>query len=237
MESEDRPHAQAQTYEDEDNLVSQNSSAEIPQDRQEIISSEELEQPEDPQEGEVSNPGREEEVTGAEYVIEKIIDHGYQDEEILLQVKWYGYTTEDSTWELVPQLPRSAVVRYFRRKKLSLPPQVAHAQAGQLRSDVFRVEVGVVDRRAERSVIARNDAKKGDQRSEVIRPCTPQQKKEAILPTARRARANSTLPVRRRRSGRRYYSSHLVERKCGKVNKWRQGRLERARKSSLESRT
>ena len=130
LESEDSPDAQAQTQEDEGNLVRHNSSAEIPQDRQEIVSSEELEQSKDPQEGEVSNPGRDEEETDAEYVIEKIIDHGYQDEELLLHVKWYGYETKDATWETVAQLPRSAMVRYFRRKKLSLPPQVARAQAG-----------------------------------------------------------------------------------------------------------
>ena len=110
MESEDSPHAQVQTQEDEGNLVRHNSSAEIPQDRQEIVGSEELEQSKDPQEGEVRNPGREEEETDAEYVIEKIIGPGYQDEELLLQVKWYGYETKDATWEPVVQLPRSTVV-------------------------------------------------------------------------------------------------------------------------------
>ena len=102
---------------------------------------------------------------------------------------------------------------------------------------LFRVEVGIVDRSAERSVIARNDEKTGDQRSEVIQPCTPRQKKEAILHTARRARANRTVPVRRRTSRRPHYGSQLVERRCSKVKKWRQGRVARARKSSLESRT
>ena len=113
LESEDSPHTQAQTQEDEGNLVSHNSSAEIPQDRQEMISSEGLEQSKDPQEGKVSNPRREEEETDAEYVIEKIIDHGYQDEELLLHVKWYGYETKDATWEPVAQLPRSAAVIYI----------------------------------------------------------------------------------------------------------------------------
>ena len=69
MESEDSPHAQAQTQEDEGNLVGQNSSAEVPQDQQGAVRSEELEQAEDPQEGEESNPGREEEGTDVEYVI------------------------------------------------------------------------------------------------------------------------------------------------------------------------
>ena len=91
LESEDSTHAQVQTQEDEGNLVRHDSSAEIPQDRQEVVSSEGLEQSKNPQEGEVSNPGREEEETDAEYVIEKIIDHGYQDEELLLHVKWCGY--------------------------------------------------------------------------------------------------------------------------------------------------
>ena len=87
LEREDSLHAHAQTQEDEGNLVGQNLEVEIPQDRKEIVSSEALEQSKDPQEGEKSNPGCEEEGTDAEYVIEKIIDHGYQDEELLLQVK------------------------------------------------------------------------------------------------------------------------------------------------------
>ena len=73
---------------------------------------------------------REERNEDADYVIEKIIDHGHRDEELVLQVKWYGYRTEDATWEPATQLLRSAVVRYFRRKKLPSPPQVARARTG-----------------------------------------------------------------------------------------------------------
>ena len=129
-ESEDNPHSQVQTQEDEGNAVGQNLPAEVTQDQPETVRSEALEQSEDPQEGEASNSGREEEGTDVEYVIEKVIDHGYQDEELVLRVKWYGYDIKDATWEATEQLPRSAVVTYFRRKGIPLPQQAARARAG-----------------------------------------------------------------------------------------------------------
>ena len=56
----------------------------------------------------------------AEYVIDRIVDHGFQEEKLILKVRWYGYTAEDATWEPIEQLPRSAEVSYFRRKWLPL---------------------------------------------------------------------------------------------------------------------
>ena len=96
-ESEDGPHTRTQRLEDEENLVSQNSSAEIPPDLQRSSNLEELEEANNLQEGEEGNGAHEPEDENAEYVIEKIIDHGYQDEEWILRVKWYGYGTKDAT--------------------------------------------------------------------------------------------------------------------------------------------
>ena len=84
----------------------------------------------DLQEGEEVDGERRPEDENTEYVIEKVIDHGYRDEELILRVKWYGYGTKDATWEPIEQLPRRAVVTYFRRKGWSLPAQVARAQQG-----------------------------------------------------------------------------------------------------------
>ena len=65
-----------------------------------------------------------------EYVVDKIVDHGYRDGELVLKVEWYGYAGEDTTWGPIEQLPRSAVVTYFRRKIQPLPPQVERARPG-----------------------------------------------------------------------------------------------------------
>ena len=130
MESEDAPHTRTQGLEDEESLVSPHSSAEIPPDLQRSSNSEEPEESNNLQEGEEGSGAREPEDENAEYVIEKIIDHGYQDEELVLRVKWYGYAIKDATWEPIEHLPRSAVVTYFRRKGIPLPQQVARARSG-----------------------------------------------------------------------------------------------------------
>ena len=85
---------------------------------------------EDPQKGEANNSGNGKGPEDTEYVIERLVDHTYQDGKLVLKVKWYGYATEDATWEPIAQLLRSAVVTYFRRKKQPLPPQAAHARPG-----------------------------------------------------------------------------------------------------------
>ena len=58
-----------------------------------------------------------------EYVIERLVDHAYQDGKLILKVRWYGCEDEDATWEPIDQLPRSTTVTYFRRKHLPLPAQ------------------------------------------------------------------------------------------------------------------
>ena len=130
IESEDAPHTRTQRSEDEENLVSPNSSTEISPDLRKSSNSEEAEGSNNLQEGEEGSGAREPEDENAEYVIEKIIDHGYQDEELVLRVKWYGYAIKDATWEPIEHLPRSAVVTHFRRKGMPLPQQVARTRTG-----------------------------------------------------------------------------------------------------------
>ena len=110
--------------------VGQQASAETPQDVQETVSSEERDESHNLREGEEDGPTHQERSATSEYVIDRIVDHGFQEEKLILKVRWYGYTIEDATWKPIEQLPRSAVVTYFRRKKLPLPQQVARAQAG-----------------------------------------------------------------------------------------------------------
>ena len=130
IENEDRPDERAQAQGDNENLASNSTSEEIPQDLQGTRGPGGLDESEDLQKGEGNSSEKEEETGNTEYVIDRVVDHGYQDGSLILKVEWYGYTPKDATWEPIEQLPRSAVVRYFRRKKLPLPPQVANAQAG-----------------------------------------------------------------------------------------------------------
>lgn len=129
-DDEDGPSARASTPVDSNSLISNSQSVEVPQNTQEAGSLEAQVESEDLQKGEDNNPVQEEVSEDTEYVIDKVVDHAYQDEKLILKVKWYGYGIEDATWEPVEQLPRSAVVTYFRRKKLSLPQKLVHAQAG-----------------------------------------------------------------------------------------------------------
>ena len=67
----------------------------------------------DPQEGEGSNPVPEETSENTEYVINKVIDHGYQDEKLFLKVDWYGYAIENATWEPSNSCPAAQLLRIF----------------------------------------------------------------------------------------------------------------------------
>jgi Chromo (CHRromatin Organisation MOdifier) domain len=65
---------------------------------------------------EPSSPGE-----GAEYVIDRLVGHGKSpDDEIVLRVRWAGYSDEDDTWEKAEDLPSELVRAYAKRKKLPL---------------------------------------------------------------------------------------------------------------------
>ena len=74
-----------------------------------------------------------------QYVIDKIIDHGENDDEnheyakvgqTLYRVRWYGYTAKDDTWEPVDHLPRSKVLSYCRRRRLEMPGNIDDSMTG-----------------------------------------------------------------------------------------------------------
>lgn len=105
-------------------------SAGIPQDIRETGGLGELEESESLQKGEEYCPAHGEVDEDSEYVIEKMVGHGYRDDKLILKVKRYGYTIKDARWEQIEHLRRSLVMTYFRQKKLPLLPQVVRAQLG-----------------------------------------------------------------------------------------------------------
>ena len=130
FDDEDDPRVRAITLVDSDQLIGNSQSAEVSQSTQEPGSAEEESESKDLQEGENNNPVHEKVSGDTEYVIDRLVDHAYQEEKLVLKVKCYGYELKDATWEPIEQLPRSAVVTYFWRKELPLPQQAARAQAG-----------------------------------------------------------------------------------------------------------
>jgi transposase InsO family protein len=56
---------------------------------------------------------------GTKYVIDRIVSHGRsENDEVIMRVRWSGYSDADDTWERVDDLPREIVEAYARRKKL-----------------------------------------------------------------------------------------------------------------------
>jgi hypothetical protein len=58
---------------------------------------------------------------GAEYVIDRLVGPGKSpDDEIVLRVRWAGYSDENDTWEKAEDLPSELVRADAKRKKLPL---------------------------------------------------------------------------------------------------------------------
>ena len=63
------------------------------------------------------------------FFIERITDHKNRSKrhknakpgKLLYKVHWAGYSTEESTWEPLPNLTKSHVIAYHNSKKLKLP--------------------------------------------------------------------------------------------------------------------
>ena len=66
-----------------------------------------------------------------EFVIDKVVGHAYADDgELLYHVMWFGYPPEEDTWEPTYNLPRSHILRYLKRHKLTIPPSISQARTG-----------------------------------------------------------------------------------------------------------
>ena len=54
-----------------------------------------------------------------EYVVDHITDHGFsRNGRLVFGVRWYGFTSEEETYELMEHLPRSKVIQYYKRKRV-----------------------------------------------------------------------------------------------------------------------
>ncbi|CDF34164.1 unnamed protein product [Chondrus crispus] len=88
MEDEERPHTRATTTGDHDNLVGRTPTTETPPDLREFGKSREEDELEDLRKGEGQLDTQEEETESQEYVIDKIVDHSYDEEKLILKVRW-----------------------------------------------------------------------------------------------------------------------------------------------------
>ncbi len=84
-------------------------------------------------------PSRDVDTHDQEYVVERIISHGINEDpehptarvgETTYRVRWYGYEEKDDTYEPVRNLPRNKIVSYHKRKKLRIPENIDSAIAG-----------------------------------------------------------------------------------------------------------
>ena len=58
---------------------------------------------------------------GAEYVIERLVSHGRSPNgDVVIRVRWAGYSEADDTWKKIEDLPPNLVKAYAKRKKISL---------------------------------------------------------------------------------------------------------------------
>lgn len=74
-----------------------------------------------------------ESVSSEEYGLEKLVNHGFVDDGgISFEVKGFEIPSEENTWEPVSHLPRYRIVRYCRRKRISLPVNLENAQVGKI---------------------------------------------------------------------------------------------------------
>lgn len=71
-----------------------------------------------------------EHVSNDEYVIDNIVEMQGEENDRLFEVKWFGHSSDDSMWEPVRHILRSHIVRYCKRKRIPLPPNISEAQVG-----------------------------------------------------------------------------------------------------------
>ncbi|MEM1010485.1 MAG: chromo domain-containing protein, partial [Myxococcota bacterium] len=74
-----------------------------------------------------------------EYIVDRIVGHGVNEDEehpsaqvgeTTYRVRWYGYGSQDDTYEPIHHLPLNKVVSYHKRKRFPLPDTLERAIAG-----------------------------------------------------------------------------------------------------------
>jgi len=67
-----------------------------------------------------------------EYVIDHLVSHGLDDDDnYMYKVRWYGYSSNEDTWEYPEGIPRSAILTFYNKHKLPIPGGVLEkAQVG-----------------------------------------------------------------------------------------------------------
>jgi len=59
---------------------------------------------------------------GPEFVFERFLNHGWDDDgQLKVLVKWFGFPEQETTWQLASSLPREAIRKYCLRKLVKLP--------------------------------------------------------------------------------------------------------------------
>lgn len=66
--------------------------------------------------------------TGAEHIVDKIVDHKITQEGTKYLVHRYGFRANDRTWEPTKNLQRHQVLRYWRNLKEDPPNDIAHSR-------------------------------------------------------------------------------------------------------------
>lgn len=64
-----------------------------------------------------------------EFVMNRIVNHAFENGSYFFRVRWYGYISDDDTWKPTEHLPRNHIVTYFRQRNLRLPIDRALSKA------------------------------------------------------------------------------------------------------------
>jgi Chromo (CHRromatin Organisation MOdifier) domain len=56
-----------------------------------------------------------------EFVIERLLSHGVDDDgKVVMRVRWFGFGSDDDTWEPITHPPKHQVERYAKRNKTAI---------------------------------------------------------------------------------------------------------------------
>jgi hypothetical protein len=56
-----------------------------------------------------------------EFVIKRLLSHGVDNNgNVVMRVRWFGFGSDDDTWELITHLPKLLVERYAKRNKMAM---------------------------------------------------------------------------------------------------------------------